>query len=119
MTEYRSDTDREKEMYWRRHKKRRDFEFKDISRTSGLEPLRPEGTFYIWVKVPVGPHWPFKNDEEWAQALLESKHVGVLPGEHFGCPGYVRLSLAVSWRNVKEGIGRIQEFSEEHRVQLS
>ena len=115
LTKYKKETERELEVFWRRHKKRRDYVFKELSKSPGLEPLRPEGTFYIWVKIQVGSGMKYQTDRQWAQALLERKHVGVMSGDDFDCPGYIRLSLATSMKNVKEGIRRVREFSEENQ----
>jgi len=113
LTKYSKDTEREVEMFWRRHKKRRDYAYKELSKVDGLELLRPEGTFYIWVRVPIGLNKAYQTDNQLVQALLEKKQVGVIAGEEFDCPGYIRISLATSMRNVREGLFRIQEFFEE------
>lgn len=113
LTKYRRETDREVEMFRRRHKKRRDYAYNELWQF-GLEPLRPEGTFYIWVKLPVGSGCRYASDRDWTNALLEKKYVGVMPGTDFECPGYMRLSLAVSWPIVREGIRRILGFAKEN-----
>ncbi|MBI4991854.1 MAG: aminotransferase class I/II-fold pyridoxal phosphate-dependent enzyme [Candidatus Harrisonbacteria bacterium] len=115
LTKYKKETERELGIFWRRYKKRRDCAFKELSKSSRLEPLRPEGTFYIWVKIPVGFGMRYQADRQWVQALLEQKHVGVIAGDDFGCPGYIRLSLATSMKNVREGVRRIREFAEENQ----
>ena len=48
-----------------------------------------------------------------ANALLDSKKVTVVPGIAFGADQYVRLSYAVSIEKIEKGLDRIQEFMEE------
>ena len=50
---------------------------------------------------------------DFADALLESKNVAVVPGIAFGADGYVRLSYATSKENIDEGLNRIESFVKE------
>ena len=50
---------------------------------------------------------------DFAQILLESKHVALVPGAAFGADDFARLSYATSRKNIEEGCRRIAEFLEE------
>lgn len=57
-------------------------------RALGYEIAKPDGAFYLFVKVPGGDGFAFS---EKAKAL----DLLVVPGEEFGCPGYVRVCYCV------------------------
>ena len=71
------------------YQRRRDDAMK-ILKENGIITSKPEGTFYLPVKMPGGT-----NVEKFANDLLEEKHVAVLAGSAFGksWSGFVRLSL--------------------------
>lgn len=54
----------------------------------GYECIRPDGAFYLFVKAPGEDAVAFSEKAK-AYNLL------VVPGDDFGCPGYVRLSYCV------------------------
>ena len=62
--------------------------------------LVSEGTFYVWLELPVGVT---------ADRLLAEHRVAVAPGEGFGSlgAGWVRLSLAVSDATLEDGLERL------------
>lgn len=75
----------------------------------GFEMLTPEGTFYLFAKIPA----QFGTDDvAFAKQLAKEAKVGVTPGSAFGKggDGYVRLSYASSDENLTEAIKRIGEF---------
>jgi aspartate aminotransferase len=45
-----------------------------------------------------------------ASRLLEEQGVAVVAGEGFGAPGHLRVSLATSLEDLKEGVRRMGEF---------
>ena len=47
---------------------------------------------------------------DFANALLEEENVAVIPCESFGAPDYVRLSYAISKRDIETGADRIKSF---------
>ena len=115
LTKYKKETDRELETFLRRHKRRRDLVYRELHRVFGLQMCRPEGAFYGWVSVEelIGRGKKYASSKEWAGALLERKLVGVIPGEEFDYPGYIRLNTAVTMGNLKKGVQRIKEFAGE------
>lgn len=78
----------------------------------GFEMATPQGAFYIFAKIPEKFG---KDDERFANELLEKGKVGVTPGRYFGegGEGYVRMSYASSTEQLQEALRRIQKFVEE------
>lgn len=75
----------------------------------GFEMATPQGAFYIFAKIPEKFG---KDDEKFANELLEQGKVGVTPGRYFGKggEGYVRMSYASSTEQLQEALKRIEKF---------
>ena len=56
----------------------------------GYSCAKPDGAFYLFVKAPNGDAVAFSQKANLEHNLL------VVPGDGFGCPGYLRLSYCVS-----------------------
>jgi len=87
--------------------KRRNFMLKAFNRM-GITCFEPKGSFYLFPCVKsVG-----LTGSEFAEKLLESKAVAVVPGEAFGEFGkdYVRISYAYSMKNLAEATEKIAQF---------
>ena len=69
-------------------------------RAAGADITAPEGTFYVWWRLPA--HLS-------AATLLDEHRVGVAPGEGFGATGagWARLSLAIPDEDVAEAAERL------------
>ena len=80
----------------------------------GLECFEPFGAFYIF---PCIKEFGMSSDE-FATELLKSQKVAVVPGSAFGdCgEGFLRISYAYSLDDLKEALGRIEEFVTELRA---
>ena len=75
---------------------------------AGLEFIRPMGTFYTLVDIT-----PFGMDSyTFARELLQREGVAVAPGSTFGpsADGYIRVSLAPTAREIREGLTRLASF---------
>jgi aminotransferase len=72
----------------------------------GLECFEPEGAFYVFPDITAFG----LSSLEFAQRLLEEKHVAVVPGIAFGDDRCIRLSYACSMENIEEGLQRLAEF---------
>jgi len=80
----------------------------DLLREAGLLQQVPEGAFYILADVsPAG-----LDSNTFAVRLLREREVAVAPGSAFGtvADGAVRISLASSDRDLREGVGRLCEL---------
>jgi aspartate aminotransferase len=80
----------------------------DLLREAGLFIAEPAGAFYCMADVsPSG-----LGSREFAFELLRKKGVSVAPGTAFGEVGKdsVRISLASSDQDLREGVGRLAEF---------
>ena len=51
-----------------------------------------------------------ESSTDFCTALLEEAHVGLVTGDAFGAPGYVRLSFATNMEVIEEGINRLEKF---------
>ena len=77
----------------------------------GLECHMPQGAFYVFPSIKSTG----ESSMDFAQNLLQEKKVALVPGTAFGqaCEGYVRISYASSYENLKEAIRRINEYLKE------
>ena len=61
--------------------------------SAGLQEKKPEGGFYLWLKVkdlnPAGTI----DAVEWSLEVARSSGVGMWPGDDFGGPGHVRIAV--------------------------
>ncbi|WP_457744015.1 pyridoxal phosphate-dependent aminotransferase [Sulfurimonas sp.] len=89
--------------------KRRDEAVKLFNAIDGLSVLKPDGAFYLFVNIKEVSHDSLKFSKD----LLEDKGVAVVPGVGFGSEGYFRFSFATNIENIREGIKRIAEFTQE------
>jgi aspartate aminotransferase len=91
---------------------RRDRLVEGLRALPGVRCSMPEGAFYAfpdvspWVGRRAGGR-TLENDTAVASWLLEAAHVAVVPGGAFGAPGHLRLSYAVSVKQIDEALRRI------------
>jgi len=91
----------------REYKRRRRF-MVDALNGLGLDCHLPEGAFYVFPSIQKTG----KSSMEFATDLLNKKKVALVPGIAFGpsCEGYVRISYASSYDNLKEAVARIKSY---------
>jgi aspartate aminotransferase len=92
-------------------KARRDFVVRALNSVPGVSCLPGEGTFYAFAEVSraiaaIG----YRDDNEFAEMLLNDAGVAVVPGSGFGAPGHVRLSFACSMQTLEKALDRIARF---------
>ena len=63
----------------------------------GYELARPEGAFYIFVRIP-------GNDPQAFLEQAKAKDLLLVPGDDFGCPGYFRMCYCVEYEKVKKSL---------------
>ncbi len=81
----------------------------------GIEHLHPDGAFYVFLDLrPVlKKSGSCSTSMEFGKLLLEKHHVGAVPGEAFGAPGFLRTSYATSIENIKRGFAGIKACAQE------
>lgn len=101
------DTEKFRQVY----AKRREFVYQALQEM-GLETIKPQGAFYIFVKIPARYG---TDDLQFGLDLAKKARVGIIPGHVFGPggAGYVRLSYAASDKNLHEAMKRMREFLNE------
>ena len=80
----------------------------------GLSCFEPFGAFYVF---PCIKEFGMTSDE-FANKLLQSKKVAVVPGTAFGASGegFIRISYAYSLEDLKLALSRVEEFINELRA---
>ena len=74
----------------------------------GLVCHKPDGAFYAFPSIKSSG----LSSMEFSRQLLEKEKVAVVPGTAFGpsAEGYIRISYAASFANLKEALDRIERF---------
>lgn len=96
-------------------KERRDLIIETLTRIPGVACMVPDGAFYVFPNVtslldrPLHDGTVCATANDFANYLLERALIGVVPGEAFGAPGYLRLSFAQSNADISEGMRRFAE----------
>jgi aspartate aminotransferase len=86
--------------------RKRDLAYQTVSQL--FDCIRPQGAFYLFPDVSA----VLKNNETseaLARRLLEQAGVAVVAGEAFGMANHLRISFAVSEKNLKNGLERLAE----------
>ena len=89
-----------------------------INAIPGISAHLPKGAFYIMANIGVLIGKKHQGEvitgsDRFAELLLESKYVAVVPGKSFGEDSHVRLSYATSSGKIKRGMDRMAEFVSE------
>ena len=71
----------------------------------GYQAAKPEGAFYLFVKVPT------KNEEEFFERA-KALDLLLVPGAGFGCPGYFRICYCVSHDTILRSLPRFRKLIE-------
>ncbi|WP_053955254.1 pyridoxal phosphate-dependent aminotransferase [Inediibacterium massiliense] len=93
---------------------RRNYMVEKINSIEDLSCRKPEGAFYVMVNISKIIGKTFKGyhingSMDFAEYLLDTVNVAVVPGVAFGADEYIRLSYATSLENIQEGLKRIQQ----------
>jgi len=81
---------------------KRDFIYNNLTE-AGYDIVKPEGTFYIFPKVPGG------DDIAFIRKAQENR-VLVVPGVGFGRPGYMRISYCVDDRTIQKAVEQFKKM---------
>ena len=89
-----------------------------LSNLEGFETNFSEGAFYLFpsIKKFLGKRLNAKevilNDTNFCMLLLSSEHVATVPGSSFGSKDSIRISYALSEKDLRTGCKRIKQFCE-------
>ena len=75
----------------------------------GLECIKPEGAFYLFVKSPIA-------DEKEFCAAAKKYNILIVPGSSFGCSGFVRMAYCVSYETIVNALPKFKELAKEYFV---
>jgi aspartate aminotransferase len=94
----------------RHFKQRHDFIVDGLNKLPGVSCLPGAGTFYAFANIEgamkiVGA----RDDNAFAEYLLQHGGVAVVPGSGFGAPGHMRLSFACSMGTLEEALRRLEK----------
>lgn len=92
-------------------KKRHDFVVEQLNAIEGIDCISSDGTFYVFPNVEklISRLDGIENDLDFAEYLIEKAGVAIVPGNAFGCPGHIRISIATSMENLKNALDRIKK----------
>ncbi len=86
--------------------KRRDYCYSRLKAIKKINPVFPEGAFYIFSDIS-----KTKLDSlTFAERLLDQALVAVIPGDSFGRNDFIRISFATNLEQLKKGMDRIEEW---------
>lgn len=78
-----------------------------LLRAAGAEVVEPAGAFYLFIRVGAATQADPAPGTRFAEKLLESKGVAVVPGAAFHAPEWIRLSYAAPEDDVLEGVRQV------------
>lgn len=76
----------------------------------GYEVIRPDGAFYLFVKVPFGDAADFCEAAKRYELLL-------VPSDDFGCGGFVRISYCVKTEQIERALPAFKKLIEEYKTE--
>lgn len=88
--------------------RRRDLVMTLAANIPGIRYARPQAAFYLFFDVSSYLSDAYPDADALCIMLLEDFGVGLVSGEAFGAPGYVRLSFAASDDDIREGMARLK-----------
>jgi aspartate aminotransferase len=88
------------------YQKRRDALMAALSTIKGLRVFKPQGAFYLWCDIS----GLMADDKAFAQQLLDTQGVAVVPGSAFGALSHIRLHFAASDSVLSDAANRIVTF---------
>jgi aspartate aminotransferase len=93
------------------YRHRRDMALEQLRAIPGLKCGEPKGAFYLFPDVSafLGGKGMY-SAEQLAERLLEEAGVAVVPGTAFGVEGHLRITFAVSRRELMKGIARLRQY---------
>lgn len=88
------------------YKENRDLLYSSLTEY-GFKCVRPDGAFYLFVKSPVD------NAAEFCEAAKKYELL-LVPGDDFGCPGYVRIAYCVNTKLIKDALPSFRKLAKDY-----
>ena len=101
--------------------KRRAIVISALSDLEGFDSNFSEGAFYLFPSIKrflgkrLNSNEVILNDTNFCMQLLSSEHVATVPGSSFGSKDSIRISYALSEKDLRTGCKRIKQFCERLR----
>ena len=73
----------------------------------GFTAVYPDGAFYLFLKSPVPDAYAFCEEAKKYELLL-------VPGDDFGCPGYVRIAYCVKDEQIEKSLPAFAKLAEHY-----
>jgi hypothetical protein len=91
-------------------KKRHDYFIAALNRLPGIVALPASGAFYAWADCSAAMMaFGFRDDNAFAEMLINDAGVAVVPGSGFGAPNHFRASFACSMATLEKSIERMKK----------
>ncbi len=72
----------------------------------GFTCVKPEGAFYLWMKVPTA------DEKDFVEAG-KKYNILMVPGSSFACPGYVRIAYCVSYETIVNSLPQFEKLAKD------
>lgn len=95
------------------YEERRQVALRILAKLPEVSVFASQGAFYIWadfsqvIKRKNASGKPIADDVELATVMLQEAHVACVAGSPFGAPGFLRMSIASSTKDIETAFGRI------------
>jgi aspartate aminotransferase len=94
-------------------KKRHDYFIAALNSLPGVSALPASGAFYAWADCTAAmATFGCRDDNAFAELLINEAGVAVVPGSGFGAPGHFRASFACSMATLEKSIDRMKNVLE-------
>ena len=101
-------------------KKRHDYFIAALNTLPGVTALPGSGAFYAWADCSGAmAAFGIKDDNAFAEMLINDAGVAVVPGSGFGAPNHFRASFACSMATLEKSIERMKKVLERGPVKKS
>ncbi len=94
---------------------RRKYMVERVNKMKNISCISPEGAFYVFIDVEDTFGMKYKDmtiesAADFAAAIIEGEQVAVIPCEDFGFGTHIRISYAISHKNIEKGLDRLESF---------
>lgn len=82
-------------------------------------PHKPEGSFFMMVKLDVSQLSGISDDEDFCSKLAKEESVILLPGKALGMENWIRITFATEPTTLKQGLERVKAFCRRNESQAN